>query len=167
MFRAYVTLHSPQYPVSETRFLTWNEITRYFDNWIDGHLRKHVEEIEAPDLWKEIASRETLSKGFRSPTIDNRPFTADEAVQIKFCLGEFRQALADELNPSKEQLDFINERLAYLESAIDRLNRFDWTSVLLSSCISIATNLTVDTSRGNMILDLLYRCFRSVLLIGS
>jgi hypothetical protein len=51
-------------------------------------------------------------------------------------------------------LEFINERLEYLSQAVDRLNKFDWKAQALSTLISIAVNLSVDTEGGKKLFQL-------------
>jgi hypothetical protein len=69
--------------------------------------------------------------------------------------------IAEEFNPTQEQLQFINERLDYLAKAVDRLNRFDWTGLAISIVVSIAVNLSVDTEGGRVLFTLFKAAFQA------
>ena len=77
-------------------------------------------------------------------------------------LGIFRVLVIAEFNPDREQLAQIDERLSYLDPAVDRLNRFDWKAVALSTLIGMATNLTLDTERGRILWGLFQQAMTAV-----
>jgi hypothetical protein len=70
--------------------------------------------------------------------------------------------LKDQFNPSPEQEEFIEERLEYLSEAVDKLNRFDWKGVALSTLLSIGANLCVDKESGRILFGLFQQAFQSV-----
>jgi hypothetical protein len=62
---------------------------------------------------------------------------------------------------TKEQRDYVEERLEYLSNAVDRLNRFDWKSLAISTVVGIGINLAVDTQTGPMLMRLLEQAFHA------
>jgi len=71
----------------------------------------------------------------------------------------FRLLVVENYHPDTEQLILISERLKYLEAAVDRLNSFDWKGVTISTLLSIAITLSLDTERGRQ----LYILFKQAL----
>ncbi len=101
------------------------------------------------------------SKSFTKEDLET--FTDNEKKQIQDSLSKFQQLIQEEMSPMKGQLDNIQEKLDYLNAAVDRLNRFDWKGVALSTIIGIATNLSVDTNSGKQVFDLFQQAFSSVI----
>ncbi len=64
--------------------------------------------------------------------------------------------------PGEEELQVINERLDYLTRAVDRLNRFDWRGVAISTVLSIGTALTLDTEKGRILWGLFQQAMATV-----
>jgi hypothetical protein len=73
-------------------------------------------------------------------------------------LRDVRLLIIDRFAPSTAEMESIDARLNYLTQAIERLNRFDWKSLLISSIMSISVALSFDTEKGRQ----LYKLFKQV-----
>jgi len=56
-------------------------------------------------------------------------------------------------------MESIDDRLDYLTQAVDRLNKFDWKSLLISTIISISVALSFDTEKGKQLFNLFKQVF--------
>jgi hypothetical protein len=75
---------------------------------------------------------------------------------------EFRLLIVKTFAPPANEMKVVNERLDYLKEAVDRLNRFDWRSVAMSTLIGISTALTLDTEKGRILFGLFQQAFSTV-----
>jgi len=106
-------------------------------------------------------------------TEDFEMFTDREKVQIQDALAEFKRLVKEELEPIKKDmsqvkegcepikndLGHLDEKIEYLNESVNRLNRFDWKGVALSTIIGFVTNLSVDTTTAKHIYDLFQQVF--------
>lgn len=121
----------------------WSE----FGNWLDQHVELFLQEESIPDLW---ATAQEESE-FESSTFDDdsmQPFTESEKVALRVALQGFKEKLISTYQPSANQLAEIDKKLDYLTDALDRMNRIDWKSLLISTLIGISTTLCLDTNTG-------------------
>ena len=58
-------------------------------------------------------------------------FINEERQQLNLAIAKFRLRLIETFNPTEEQLHGVSEKVNYLISAVERLNRFDWKGVAL------------------------------------
>lgn len=137
-------------------------ICREYKDWLSKHVAKHMEFESIPDLWAEVKAIQPMisSKSFTQE--DFEMFTEREKFQIQESLKEFQRLIKEEISPMKESLDNIQEKLDYLSNAVNKLNRFDWKGVALSTVIGIATNLSVDTNSGKQVFDLFQQAFQAL-----
>jgi hypothetical protein len=93
----------------------------------------------------------TLVTTTSSPHSQTAHLTDEERRQLKLALATFRVRLVQTFKPNKAQLQVVSQQLDYLTAAVDRLNKFDWKGVALSTLIGISTALTLDTERGRQL----------------
>jgi hypothetical protein len=129
-----------------TGLRTIAQAARHFRNWLTNDVLVAIEDGGLPDMWAE-AREVQMTTGLWSGSGDGE-FTPGQREQIKLAVASFRESVVDTFNPDPEQVQFIDQKLSYLTSAVDRLNRFDWQAVGLSTLIGIATNLSLDTEKG-------------------
>jgi hypothetical protein len=144
--------------VTEEDGLDWPDVAQQLVRWL-GALR---EELEAPDLWAELAQTpEVLETG--DPD-HNDPLTPAEIRAIGDRIDQARAFLeAAELQP--ETLADANRKLDYLMSATSRLGRFDWRNLAVGIVFSIAVAAAFDPNRAREMFDLLLGGVR--MLLGS
>ena len=117
----------------------------------------------APDLW---AVSQQENEVFGIPTFDlseTPDYSSKDKDILRIAVAAFRSRLIESFHPEKDQLDQIDQRLNYLTKSIDRLNKIDWKSLLLSTVIGIATSLSLDTERGRLLFEIARQVFSNAM----
>lgn len=118
--------------ILETGRARWSEAFAVFGFWLN-YLNR---EINTVDPWAAIANEPNIVK-FSDLDDDNSKFEEEELNQIRQGIGEINDYLQNVL---KIDVDIVNSRLSYLESAASRLGRKDWKIILLGVLTNIVTN---------------------------
>ena len=140
-----------------------DELQGAFSEWLGTHLREYVDEQLEPDLWAQIEQQKSIL-GQSAPDENERLlFSEDEKVRLRLVLDQFRLLVARTLEPTQDETKIVEGHFAYLSEALDRLNRFDWKALLLSTTISISIALSLDTERGKQLFALLKQVFSGAL----
>ncbi len=140
-----------------------DDICTWLGEWLSQVVKRYFEFSAVPDQWSEITSIQPFFASSTFSKADLEMFDEREKKQIQDALLEFQRLLQTETSILKEDLNQIKAKIEYLSSAVNRLNRFDWRGVALSTVIGIATNLSVDTNMGKQIFDLFQRAFSSAI----
>lgn len=74
-------------------------------------------------------------------------------------LRDVRLLIVGRFSPAVPEMESIDDRLDYLTQAVDRLNKFDWKSLLISTIISISVALSFDTEKGKQLFNLFKQVF--------
>ena len=74
-------------------------------------------------------------------------------------IEELKLLIHKNLETTVEEQQVVNNRLDYLIEAMNRLNKFDWKSIAISSIMSISVALTLDTNKGQLLFDLFKKVF--------
>jgi len=127
--------------------------------WLRDVVTVYLKERDIPDLWATAQTESDLLVASLDDPQGADMFSSDEKALLRMSINKLRSDVIAEFQPNKEQLKEINNRLAYLSDSLDRLNRFDWKSILLSTAIGIVTSLSLDTQRGAQLLQLLKNAF--------
>jgi hypothetical protein len=161
------TLFAVEFPLCEyfpsQGFTTIENIYDRFIIWLNRHIREYLDEQELPDLWEQINNERPLVSDEVITDDELHPFTDEEKQQIRLSINEFKLLLIDRFEPNEAQLQIIDNRLDYISNGLDRLNRFDWRGILLSSLISISVALSLDTMKGRQLYELFRQVFSSAL----
>jgi hypothetical protein len=168
LFNGHYTMYAPTVlkPKDKERFVHTgdsSETRREFDAWLAKHVLVSIDEELLPDLWATISAELIASNS--SETSRTAEFTEEERRQIKLGLATFRVRLIQTFKPNREQLRVISQQLDYLAAAVDRLNKFDWKGVALSTLIGISTALTLDTERGRQLYGLFQQALSTLLYL--
>jgi len=138
---------------------TFDRMLQSFTRWLKGDAGDILQAEMATDPWAEV---ESFSRVFGYASFsqeDMSPFTAEEKAAVRASVLRFRLLIVEHYEPVEDQLKEVNERLDYLADAIERLNRFDWKSLALSTIISIGINMTIDTAGGQEFMRLCQQAF--------
>lgn len=128
-------------------------------------MTEYLDELATPDLWEQINQETPIVSEWMFEGQDTSEFLNEEKAQLRLSLNEFRLLIKENFDPTADQMNIVDERLNYLSDALDRLNKFDWKSVLLSSAVSIVTALSLDTARGKLLFDFLKQAFMHVVFL--
>lgn len=139
------------------------EIQNIFGLWLNENVIPYLENFTIPDLWAEMKNVNDVFKWKSFSSEDYVFFSTAERTQIKESIDRLEVLLINEYSPTKEQTIEINGKLTYLKIAVDRLNKFDWKSVAITTVIGIATTMAVDTTTGGRLWSLLQQAFGPVI----
>jgi hypothetical protein len=145
-------------PFPENGESQFEDVVVAFVVWLQEDVRTSIEEELLPDLWQSMT--DALSQSYARSTTDS--FSAVERGQIKVALRNFKILIKSEFEPSEDQARVITERIDYLASAVDRLNRFDWRGVTISTLMTIAVALNLDTETGRRLYALFQQAFTAL-----
>lgn len=147
---------------------TWEDIGSIyakFDEWLKDHITVYMDDLLTPDLWEQIKLQKPLMSTSEFIEHDTSHFSEEEKSQLRLSLSEFKLLIAENFKPTKEQMRIIDDRLNYVSDALDRLNKFDWKSILISTALSISVALSLDTARGKLLFDLLKKVLSNVIYL--
>jgi hypothetical protein len=133
-------------------FAAFEDVKKVFEGWLTAQVRTAIDEELLPDLWTTAFQHLATTKNY--PISPAAEFTEEERRQLKLALSTFQLRLIETFSPDEEQLKVISERVDYLVAAVDRLNKFDWKGVAISTLIGISTTLSLDTERGRQLYGL-------------
>jgi hypothetical protein len=94
---------------------------------------------------------------------DKSLFNDTEKIQLRLSINEFKMLINKTFCPDEYETKAIHDRLDYLAESLDRLNRIDWRSLALSTVLSISIALSLDTTKGQILIDLFKRLFSNVI----
>jgi hypothetical protein len=134
---------SPGSAVLTERFTvghSWPAHLTVFREWTQRLKR----EIEEPDLWASIESRQAEGlKAFLPSGDDQDRFSDTELKEIRKAIGEIQDFLVTAHQLNSEDKGLVELRLRCLSDAASRLGRTDWKNIALSTLISIVLYLSL------------------------
>jgi hypothetical protein len=156
------TAFMPGYPeMSWRKAKGIEELLREFNSWLSIWAKQYIQEQQLPDLWTKIEIYKPLVNDTDITDENTSNFSEEEKEHLRRSVREFRASVIENFNPSQSQVEFINDQLNYLSKAVDRLNRFDWRALAISTLIGIAINLSVDTEKGHLLFRLFQQAFQT------
>jgi len=118
-------------------------------------------------MWKEYKN------GNKTLNIDNidfndkQAFSFDEKAQITLALNELKLLIENKFDLNEKEMSIVNARLNYLSESKERLNKFDWKSILINTIINITVALSFDTQKGQELFLLFKHAFAIIPQIGN
>jgi len=163
VFKVKYTLFTPRYPeMPWSSPMDINELLKEFRFWLEVYVGKFIQEQELPDLWAQLETYKSFANESDITEESTSDFSEEEKENLRNSIKTFESLVEENFNPNNEQTEFINEQLDYLSNALERLNRFDWRGVAISTLLSIAVNLSVDTEKGRLLFGLFQQAFESI-----
>lgn len=147
--------------------ITWKRVkgiealVSQFETWLIAWVEKYLREQQLPDLWTQMELYEPLLAETDITDENTSDFSAQEKEELRRHVNEFRVSVIEKFNPSQSQEKFINDQIDYLSKAVDRLNRFDWRALAISTVIGIGINLSVDAEKGRFLVHLFQQAFQT------
>jgi hypothetical protein len=136
------------------------KVVTTFRRWLHDNVIAAIDDEPITDMWLDAHSAIAAASVLNAARPDaDSSFTEQEREQLRIAITNFHLLVVKTFAPEVEQARDIAARLSYLQTALDRLNRFDWKGVALSTIIGVATSLSLDTERGK----LLWRLFQQAL----
>lgn len=161
--------YAPGFPLSEIYppqdFSDFDYIKTSFKSWINQTVTNYFEDMQEPDLWEEfINGNKTIN--INEVDFNNQAnFSVDEKKQIELSLMELKLLIQNNLKTTSAEQIVVNNRIDYLIEACERLNKFEWKSLAISSMISISIALSLDTQKGHLIFELFKKVFSIIPLL--
>jgi len=162
---------SPGYKLSQVN-PNWESVSKamtVFDNWLKNHLKRFIAEETEIDLWEEFKKgNKTLN--INSINFDEQSkFSNDEKRQTILAINELKLLISKKFETSVDEQKLVEYRLDYLIEATERLNKFDWKSLAISTLMSISIALSLDTEKGYQLFELFKKVFNVIpqLLYGQ
>jgi hypothetical protein len=152
---------SPEGSYPDKDFAAFKYVREVFERWLISQVCTAIDEELLPDLW--AAASEHLATTENYPISPVGEFTEEERRQLKLALSTFRLRLIQTFSPDEEQLKVMSRQVDYLVAAVDRLKKFDWRGVAISTLIGISTTLSLDTERGRQLYGLFQQALSSLL----
>lgn len=144
-------------------FEDFENILPIFKDWLNHSINAYLEEMLIPDMWSQIESQKSIMNGSSIGSDDTSNFSFEEKTELRLALQEFRLLVAKNFTPSDEEMKLVSDRLEYLAEATNRLNRFDWRGLVISTLLSISTTLSLDTNSGRLLYGLFQQAFNAAL----
>ncbi|WP_428658159.1 hypothetical protein [Runella sp.] len=156
----------PSYEFTEyypdVEFVNFESVYKSFRSWILNHIVPYIEEITEQDLWELYKSSDKSLNLSLIDFNDKSYFLPDEIRQISTSINELKFLIHKNLSTNITEQNLVIERLDYLIESSQRLNKFDWKSLVLSTLIGISTTLTLDTQTGKILFDLFKKAFSTL-----
>lgn len=168
-FACSYTEYKPNFPVSEwiphEGFTTSEGLYVFFEHWLDSHVAFYRLEQTEPDLWERIIIQEQHVNGAALLAADMDFFSNEEKVYIRSLIDGLSKEIVKALQPTTDELKTINTRLEYLSDSVDRLNKFDWRGVAISTVAAIVLALALDAEKGLLLFNLFKQVFSEVIVL--
>ncbi|MEX8547438.1 MAG: hypothetical protein V5804_07535 [Mucilaginibacter sp.] len=167
-YRTIIYSPSMQYSIWFPRmnYASIDDICDQFNNWINRSLKEYIADKLEVDLWEEYQKGNTLLNVNESESGDNSFFSLNEKQQIKLSLNDLKQLIPKQFDINPLQLESINQRLDYLAEGLDRLNKFDWKSVLVNQFLNIGTTLALNPDQFVHLRDLFIKLLHIIPLLN-
>ncbi len=94
--------------------------------------------------------------------ITDDPITQDQREQIAHGIGEIRRFLIEDRDQQKQTVEFIMDKLNYLESSAKRISRKDWLHTAIGILFIIAIGIALPPNEARDLFSLATNAFADV-----
>ena len=132
--------------------------------WIKRELKDYFRDVEAQDLWQKALNEPIIDFHDHDYNYSDRDeyFNEEEKDQIQLAIQQAREEIEVEIPMDEDRLRALDEKMEYLIDSVERLNKFDWRSVLMASTIDIASNIALDGVGAKTIMDIFRTAFSAL-----
>ena len=150
----------------DREFAGFETVANGFDEWLNEHILKFIEDQNDIDLWSQIENNSN-ELDMNHIDFDNKnKFLDDEKKQIRLAINELKLLIYKNFETNESEQKVVDARLEYLIDATERLNKYDWKSLIISTLISISIALSLDTEKGKILFELFRKVFLNIQNIG-
>lgn len=164
-FTSRYTRFNPGFTLSEfnpATYAQFENVAERFQLWLTSHAKPYLDDCTDVDLWDQY-SRSYGSIDLQSLDFNEQSeFSKDEKKHISAAIQNLKLLIVTQFQLQGQEIKLIHERLDYLSDAVDRLNKFDWKSLVISTILGIITTLTLDTEKGKQLFLLFKKVFGSI-----
>lgn len=161
------TKFAPNFPLSDiipdNDWFKPKDIFVIFERWLKEHLQEYLNDLNVPDMWEQVDKSKKIIEEISIGTNDQYLFSKDEKEEVRKALNIFKDHAGKELLLSEAQILLFSKRVDYLAGAVDRLTKFDWKNVAVSTIMSISIALSLDVEKGRLLFNLFKEAFKHTL----
>jgi hypothetical protein len=139
--------------LSSHTYIPFHDVLLGLQKWLVTHVREYIEDMATPDHWQQYRNGAQLLNLDKIDFADQGQFSAEEKEQIAVSLNSIKLLIAERFATTDAQQADINAKIDYLISSVNRLNKFDWKSVLINTIITIIIALSLDTEKGRIMFE--------------
>lgn len=151
-FDCHFSTFSLNYTWQRREKLEIDSVCFAFGLWLLKHVKEMREELEYPDLWQQLEGNRLAIQDI---DFDQQiPFKTDEKEHLKLGLEEVKALVEEQFALSQNELNRVHKRIDYLIAATDRLNKTDWKGIAISTILSIAFDLSFDSSKHAILMGM-------------
>lgn len=166
-FESKYIRYAHDFPISEVYpdqfYALFSSILDQFKYWLKHHIKEYEQDLFEPDLWSEFKNGNNSIVNLENIDFsDKSSFSSSERRQISMAINELSLLVHKNFSTTSEEQVLVNDRLNYLVEACDRLNKFDWKSLVISTIIGISTTLALDGDKGKLLFELFRQVFTSI-----
>jgi hypothetical protein len=144
------------------KFFNPDQMTKAFLEWLNGQIKPYFDEIDGIDKWSNLEFEKNILAISQIALDNTNNFTLEDSAKITASIDELKKLVTDNFALNEHQLKFLEERLDYLSESTTRLNKFDWSNLLISIITGIAINMAVDIETGRQLSGLINQAFANI-----
>jgi hypothetical protein len=107
-----------------------------------------------PEVMLSSDSRTDFAKATLFSEEDKVPFSQNERVAIRAALQDVEEKIRKTFQTKDEQQEDIKQKIDYLSTKVETLDRFDWKRLLVTTLVGISVDLGFGTLIPGALLDL-------------
>ncbi len=127
--------------------LSWKEVKTHFGDW----LKRVVQDFVLPDFWS-VPELYRFAINFQHPEADATTFNENEVRLLRQGLARTEEEICRSFNLSSTDRNYVKSRFDELSLKLDRLSRFDWKGLFISSLTSLAVELAFDSEKRKLLI---------------
>ena len=128
----------------------WPQMFAVFCAWLDEVKRQS----DAPDLWALARQERRLLTSTADDIDQNAPFTRTERELLARHLATIQEYTKKSFNLQAEHAAHVEAQLKYLAEAAERVGRFDYKNLVVSTLLNIVVTLGLDLDKAQKLYGL-------------
>jgi hypothetical protein len=117
-----------------SKYFSWPLVEERVQRWA----REVKRDVDTPDLWAELRSRQRILRGAGYEDLQDTPFTSDERTEIVQQIRQIAEYVHKTYSLSAAQTLSMEAKLDYIASATSRVGRKDWLLMFSGVILSVS-----------------------------
>ena len=156
-FSTSYIVYAPNFPARrsyDVQSVNFNTAFSNFQNWLRVAVEEYINDEKEIDLFEEYQKQSNIAAINEEEYSHLTEFTDGEKKSIQAGLNEIKLLIASRFQATEEQLTVVHNRIDYLVTAVDRLNKIDFKGIFINTIIAIMIALNLDTAKGHELYNL-------------
>lgn len=162
-FRCKFNEFNPQFSttpwIPENGYLTFDELKFQLNLWLREHVGRYLDELSTLDIWETYKSQSKIIDINKIGFTAEQKFTSEEKIKIKAGVQKLKSDIEIHVKLDPHQFNLIIEKLDYIANGPDRLDKFDWANITVSTIINIMTSVVLDGENRSKLFELFKATF--------